>query len=247
MNPGVPLILALDAVYDAFAGYPRPLQMEAAPTRDPAKILATLSSAPLRDLTGEQIGPYAGWALSTVGSVRDYKHFLPRIIEQAILGPNWMGTRPPVTASRLNIAEWRAWPRPEHAAALEVFVAALRDSFHQHPDDGGDASEWLCALAVLGEDVRPLLREWASEPSGNALLQIANLATELSAFASLDAREQIFWADVRSETRAEIVSWLTSAQVGASLAAAHGIAENDTWRIDEAAEALAKFGASTKH
>lgn len=248
MTPAGPLLAALDAAYEAFSRYPRPQRLEAAsPTRDPAKILATLASAPLRSLSGEQIGPYAGWALTTVGSVGDYKHFLPRILEQAVRAPEWMGTQPPVVASRLNMAKWRTWPKLESAAVIEVFVAALRDSTCRHPNDGGDASEWLCALASLGEDVQPRLREWLDRGEGNSRLQIANLATQLPALTSLDTREQIFWADLTPEVRAEIVIWLTSAEVGAALAAATGIDANDAWLIEQGSNAIGNFGASTRH
>jgi hypothetical protein len=247
MTPADPLLAALDAAYEAFSGYLRPQQLEASPTRDSAKILATLSSAPLRSLSGEQIGPYAGWALTTVGSVEDYKHFLPRILEQAVRAPEWMGTTPPVVASRLNMAKWRTWPKPESAAVIEVFVAALRDSICRHPDDGGDASEWLCALASIGEDVQPRLRDWLNRGVGNGLLQIANLATQLPALTSLDAHEQIFWADPTPKVRNEIVTWLTSADVGAALLEAKGIHANDAWRIEQGFTAIGDFRATTRN
>ena len=38
-----------------------------------------LTSAPLKELTGEEIGPYSGYAITTVGDADDYRHFLPRI------------------------------------------------------------------------------------------------------------------------------------------------------------------------
>lgn len=247
MIPGDPLLAALDAAYEMFSGYPRPQQMEASPMRDPAKTLAALSSAPLRNLSGEQIGPYAGWALTTIGSVEDYKHFLPRILEQAVRAPEWMGTQPPVIASRLKMANWRTWPKSESAAVIEVFVAALRDSICRHPDDRGDASEWLCAVATLGEDVQPHLREWLDGADGNALLQIANLATQLPAITSLDPREQVFWANLTDEARTEIVTWLTSTHVCVALAEAAGIDAGDAWRIEQGSSAITNFCASTRH
>lgn len=247
MTPAGPLLAALDAAYEAFSGYLRPQQLEATPTRDATKILATLSSAPLGSLSGEQIGPYAGWALTTVGSVEDYKHFLPRILEQAVRAPEWMGTKPSVVASRLNMAKWRTWPKPESAAVIEVFVAALRDSICRHPDDGCDASEWLCALASIGEDVQPHLRDWLDGGKGNSLLQIADLATQLPGLASLDAHEQAIWADLTPKVRNDIITWLTSADVGAALTEATWINANDAWRIKRGSKAIGDFRALTRH
>ena len=246
MTLGPELIVALDGAYEAFANYPRPIRMEALPLRDPKKIIATLSSAPLRRLTGEQIGPYAGWALTTVGSISDYKHFLPRILEQAIRDPVWLGTEPPIIASRLKMAEWRTWPKSEQSAVVTVFQTAWHESNQHHPYEA-DASEWLCGLAALEEDIQPLLREWTTRAKGNSLLQIASLARELPALVSLDPDEQIFWADVAPEVRARIVFWLVSAEVGAALASAARVVEDDMWLIEQGVRALADYGRSTQH
>ena len=64
--------------------------MEASPLRDAREILMVLSAVPLRELTGEQVGPYSGWAMTTVGNERDYRHFLPRILELAVVDPVWL-------------------------------------------------------------------------------------------------------------------------------------------------------------
>lgn len=177
VTPNANLTAALDGAYAAFAGYPRPLKMDASPTRDPSKIVATLSSVPLRELSGEQIGPYAGWALTTVGSVPDYKHFLPRILEQAVRAPQWMGTDPRVIAARLKRAEWHNWPASERAAIRALFGCAWDQSSLEHPDlSGADASSWLCAHAALGEEIQPMLAHWIQGARDGAVLQIAKLA-----------------------------------------------------------------------
>ena len=80
------LAAALQQAYQVFANLPRPAHLEAAPHRDGDRMLSSLTAAPLRELTGEQIGPYAGCAITTVGSERDYRHFLPRILELAVEG-----------------------------------------------------------------------------------------------------------------------------------------------------------------
>jgi hypothetical protein len=187
------LTAAVDGAYEAFADYPRPQQMDAAPTRDPSKIIATLSSAPLRNLTGEQIGPFAGWALTTVGSVADYKHFLPRILEQAVRAPEWMGTEPQVIAARLKRAHWHDWPNSEQAAIVELVRAAWDQSSREPPElSGADASQWLWALAALGENISPLLVRWLECPRDGAVLQIASLAMQIASITSPDPFEQIF-------------------------------------------------------
>lgn len=86
MTPDPDLQAALDAVYAVFHGYPRPKAFEAAPPRNPKRLLAQLSSKSQTELTSDDINGYMGWAMTTVGGVNDYKHFLPRILELAVQG-----------------------------------------------------------------------------------------------------------------------------------------------------------------
>ena len=161
MVPGAALRQALDRAYAALAPYPRPVAMDASPLRDPVAILRRLTRAPLREVSGEDIGPYAGWAMTTVGNADDYKHFLPRILEVAVETGSWMGTHPEIIASRLERAGWRAWPAGEQNAVVAVFAAAFEQASLAHPDYG-DASPWLCGVAVMGEPVGPPLQAWAA-------------------------------------------------------------------------------------
>ena len=247
MTPEPALIQAMDGAYAEFAACARPRALDASPTRGASAILATLSSAPLRQLTGEQIGPYAGWALTTVGSVEDYKHFLPRALEQAVRAPEWMGTMPQVVAARLKRAEWRTWPMSEQAVVRDVFLAAWVQSSKQHPDDAGGSSEWLCAIASLGEDVGTLLADWIEPANANAVLQIAELAVQIRALTSPDPDEQVFWADVAGDVRAQIAAWLASDQVSFVLVAAKGIGDTDLWRVHEAQKVLSDHAGQTRH
>src|SRR5262249_5226325 len=91
MEPNAEVSRALNDAYELFSIYPRPRHLEASPVENADEMLRALTAAPLRQLTGEQIGPYSGSAILTVGDVNDYKHFLPRILEQAVRAPEWMG------------------------------------------------------------------------------------------------------------------------------------------------------------
>ena len=86
------------AAYAVFARYGRPQVMDASPARDGQQMLRTLSAAPLRELSSEAVGPYSGSALFTVGSLADYKHFLPRILDIAVRGGTaWIGLDETIT------------------------------------------------------------------------------------------------------------------------------------------------------
>ena len=231
MTPDAAVARAIDGAYDAFAPYERPAVLDAAPSRDGAAILRTLSAAPLRHLSGEQIGPYSGWAITTVGSEEDYKHFLPRILEQAVRDPAWMGTDPAVIAQRLARAEWRTWPRTERDAVCGLYWAAWEQARQSHPDETS-ASDWLCGLGALGEDIGKALAQWLSPPSAHAALQVAQLTIAMN--EQLSGEEpQDSWSYVTD--RRTVLDWLASDGVRATLSdIAHAVAPQDVWQIDAA-------------
>ncbi len=239
---------AIDTVYDVFSRYLRPQRLEASPAKDVTRIWAMLTAAPLRQLSGEQIGPYSGSAIYSIGSVADYKHFLPRILEEASAGGAWLGTEPEIIAARLNYAAWRGWPKPEGDALLGVFYAGWRCALRQHPDTGADAESWFCALAKLGEPLEPLLLEWLEDAAGGKLVQLADFVRKLNVISALESSDQIYWHDVKDEARAKVIVFLTSAAVQATLAFAEGLThEDDLWRVQLAKEVVADFTNAHRH
>lgn len=93
---------AVERLYQAFAGQGPPTRLYASPLRDSEAILRALRSAPLRVLGGEQVLPYAGWAMTTVDGPDTYRHFLPRILELALDNPPHVGAEPDVIAGKLD-------------------------------------------------------------------------------------------------------------------------------------------------
>lgn len=247
MRPGFYLITAIDNAYSVFGAYERPTTLTASPTRDASAILATLSSAPLRQLTGGQIGPYSGWALTTVGSVQDYKHFLPRILEQSVVSPLWIGTAPQIIAERLKRADWRSWPPIEQAAITTVFFTAFRQARDGHPDEERSTPDWLCGLAALEEDIQPLLAEWITEPQQNSLLQLADLVMRAPALMGNDDQELAYWSYVASDVRMGLASRLISSEVDGVLAQASDVENVDAWRLQQARALIASLSGKGRH
>jgi hypothetical protein len=227
---------AIEDAYEAFAGYHRPRHIDASPAKNP-NIVEGLLSAPLHQLTEDQLRAYAGSALFTIGSLSDYKYFLPRILELAA-DSNGAVTDPPALARKLNYAEWRTWPSSQQSAVATVFRAALLSSSETHPDHkGSDASQWLCGLALLGEDAEYALREWMERLRGNALLQWAALIEHDLAYLASRTKGGD-WEDVASEVRARLAAMLCSAQSRAALSGFEGVADDDLWRIEDAENML---------
>lgn len=242
MQPEDQLQRLINDCYAAFASYPRPHAMHASPLRDPLALLKTLSSAPLRELTGEQIGPYAGYALTTVGDVDDYKHFLPRILEQAVHEPQWMGTDPPIIAQRLKRGKWLDWPVHEQAAIRALFAGAWSQALQEDPDEE-EADSWICGIACLDLDLAAMLEKWLAAPSINASLQLANFMQTGAKFVfENDTAERAYWSYVDKAKIHQMRRWLLGPPVHQRLLAARGLTPpSHLWLVEKALEGLADF------
>ncbi|MDX8482661.1 hypothetical protein RFN28_30010 [Mesorhizobium sp. VK24D] len=188
----------------------------------------------MRELTGEQIGPYAGWAMTTVGDVADYKHFLPRILEQAVRESLWPGSDPPIIAERLKMAQWQDWPDAERGAIRALFARAFSQAIEGHPDDGDDAEDWICEIAILDLSLSAMLDTWQAAPSMKATLQLATFLVRSSLFEA-DPVERAYWSYVDAPAVHLVRQWLLTDHIHQRLSSARGwTAPSDEWMIDKA-------------
>ncbi len=219
---------AIEHLYAVFACYRRPSMMDASPTRDAVAMMRDLTSAPLRELSPEALGAYAGSALTTVGSEGDYRHFLPRIIELSITSHGWMGLDPEVIAGRLIYGHWRQWADDAQTAILRAFAAAWIET-RRMDVDLADGTCPLCALAILGQDIAPLLAVWALPTSATEVRQMVRHIQ-----AAADLKREVYWKQAGAANRCALWDWARSQPVreGLEACAVHFVADDDLWEID---------------
>jgi len=230
---------AIDHVYAAFASEPPPTRLVASPLRDAETILRTLTAAPLRQLADDQIEGYAAWAITTVGTARDYRHFLPRILDLAVHAPFGLGQEPPVIAAKLKLAAWHDWPKEQRDAVLNLFETALRAAVAASLDKLGalQGESWLCGLATLGCSPEAGLACWRAAPPPHAGFQIAHMA--MVALAKNGTVSGGFWEEVDPVFRASVTAWLFDPATRDQLLAARALApEDDQWELDVALDRL---------
>jgi hypothetical protein len=147
---------AIERLYAAFADQPKPRVIEGCPCCIDNKNIHVLLSTPIRAITSNDLSRYSFSAFLTVGSVHDYLYFLPRIFEIAAVDESpWPD--PEVNGRAIRSAAPMEWP-PRRLAALKEFLTAIVQS----AIDAGDYEKldsWLCAIARMGLDVAPYLKQ----------------------------------------------------------------------------------------
>jgi len=205
---GTELERATDQVYRVFAKYPHPVELAIEEYRDPEKVRQRLASKPLRELGGEELGAYAGWAMTTVGDADDYRHFLPRILELAIRDLPWLGLEPWLIAQKLNYGEWRSWPVEEQRAVEAFFQTAWAATV----SDDSIEPRWFVGLVHLGLDIETALQVWIEAASPNAIAKCADVIKDDIAPHFLRLNGHLV-SEMKLERRELFRGWLLSSPV----------------------------------
>ncbi len=146
-------------------------------------------------------------------------------------------------AERLKRALWTSWPEREQAALRSVFRAGWAWAVEQSPETGSNASDWLCGIAALEEQVLPVLLDWGARPSINALRQAAWLGLTIRNLISNALDDLAYWTYVKPEVRRSIVEWGTSRErIDALQAGLDAVGEDDRWYVEKALNIAQEVG-----
>jgi hypothetical protein len=146
---------SIERLYAAFADVPKPRQIDGCPCCFTEAEIAVLLARDRRVITPKELSSYASSALATIGSVSDYLYFLPRILEITATDDSWWPD-PEITAGRIIETEPAKWPA-RRVDALEDFLGAVVRSLLA-PDRHQLIDSWICAIAIMGFDVKPHLK-----------------------------------------------------------------------------------------
>src|SRR5262245_8156429 len=96
---------AIERLYEAFRYYPLRPEIEYRTHCITPEQARRIYARPLRKLTSDDLSRYAFNAISTWGTVGDFKYFLPRIFELALRDCHfWPGLD--LISSKLDYANW---------------------------------------------------------------------------------------------------------------------------------------------
>lgn len=110
--------------------------------------------------------------MTTVGDVRDFKHFLPRMLELYI-DPHWLDNRE-VLAGKLQLADWLTWPDSEKEAVHRYLLALWNVELERH-SPVMEIAELLAIIEIVNDELSEYLSLWrslASPPARRRLLSL---------------------------------------------------------------------------
>lgn len=177
---------ALETVYRVFAA-PAPLTIEGCPCCLATRGVDVLLTTPLRALTGQALWSYVSGVFYTVGSERDFRYLLPRILDVAINDPGSLNDIE-IVLGKLKLAHWQSWSTDERTAIASLvdawFERVLANDLIEVAEGwtGWEAESLLCGAARAGLPLTRLLARLQEPDVAIVLADMKERAPELSGF-----------------------------------------------------------------
>ena len=203
---------AIANLYARFARYPID-DLAGCPHCVSGADIECVKGVPLRELTAERLARYAFKAMTTWGTERDYKHFLPRIVELATMdvrARSYPGFDCALVLRKIAAAGFAAWPDIERVA-IERVVRAWWDEWLHGSKDGIDLGNFVEGVAALGIGAGWLVTTWSDDRARAATIAIAEYLRAHGAWNPHAARDP--FADHEPGVRDAFTSWLASDDV----------------------------------
>jgi hypothetical protein len=212
MNPArnSELTAAIEQLYTVFANYRPSAIPQFCSHCVTAEEDALLRSRPLRELTGKELARYSWKALSTWGTVEQFKYLLPRLFE-LISTESWPDC-PQVLFLKPRRGGFVSWPDDEREAVLQFCEALWLQSLSHHPvmdtiPAFPSISDCLCSIAQIVDDLRPMLQAWEHDRSYTATMNLLGFADENASTLREQRRlTDAFWGD-RAEQMQQVADW----------------------------------------
>ncbi len=199
---------AIENLYMAFRRYHSKGTAAPCPCCHDENAGETLQRVPLRQLSNRDLHEFAFDALNVWGSVNDWKHYLPRILELCSLGD--LDTDIEIVLSKIGRAKWMEWPAEEQQAMRQFLLAFWRKLLSEFPGVQ-DVSEVMTGLANIEYDLKPYLAIWldmlGQQPADKHLMRF--IETECNTLRKGRLANAFFEISRRAQAN-QIYEWLRS-------------------------------------
>jgi hypothetical protein len=212
MNQAAELRSTIEDVYNTFDQYPRPSKIEYCPCgcTKPDEV-APLLANPLRELDFNSLGNFSFSAMTTQGSINDFKYFLPRMLEGIAREP--YGYSPEILFGKLRYGNGLTW-NEEETRALSGYKTALWNlGLHSYPIEDilpafFEIETLLASLAATGDSLGPYLALWDETRVRAADQHLVRFVTMYGKeFADGMSLNFAFWEKLREQSE-ELRRWL---------------------------------------
>jgi hypothetical protein len=206
-NSPISLEAAVEDLYVTFSKYRLAPHVEGCPHCVGDADNAKLHSRPLRDLSAEDLDRFAFKALSTWGTVDDFRHFLPRIFE--LLPSRLSGVvDPPTVIGKLAYGKWRTWP-PNEVRSVSLYLEALWTSVLMDTPllVSLSVDDLLSGYLQIFDDLTPFLDEWNATTELRATRHLADFVERhIEHLLKSDRISGPWWQE---SGRSQVPTWLS--------------------------------------
>ena len=170
---------------------------------------AKLAAIPLRDLTALDLNRFAFKTMSTWGTVRHFKHFLPRLLE-LLLCEFGVFDFPEVLIQKLNYAKWDQWPDSERVAVAQFLNYLVIHHLQEPPKFDGDdrIAVILHSCLLTTKTITPFLKILIDQDNASSAHHLREMINDMAEDIMAGKRH-----DFNLTISDEFVNWLVSNDV----------------------------------
>jgi hypothetical protein len=204
------LASAIERLYEVFKAYKPPAQPAFCRHCVSEAEDAVLHAKPLRHLSFKELSRYSFKAISTWGTVEQFKYLLPRLFE--LLVQNGFNYDPEILFKKPRYGNLASWPHAEQEALNAYCHVLWRHSLEHHPLPDylpafASIDECLCSIGQILDDLTPLLNTWASDGGAAATKHLTDFADENASCLREKRRLcDAFW-DGRQAQMQQVAEW----------------------------------------
>lgn len=131
-----------------------------------------IQAKPLHKLTANDLNRYAFKAISTWGTIEDFKHFLPRLLELIAFDKSFLESD--TVIDKLNYAKFDNWKKQEKKAVNDYLIALWHCILSNFNYPSILPSVFLNCLMNIKDDISSFLLIWENHSSINAVLHLSD-------------------------------------------------------------------------
>ena len=149
---------AIAILYETFAYYPLNPQIKGCPCCVTENDNLLILSKPLNKLTASDLNHYAFNAVLTWGTIKDLKHFLPRLLELFVFDTDlFYGCFVISRLSSLNLDDWQ---QKEQEAIYQYLIASWKYILSLNPSPTVELGNFLDCISDVINNFESLLSIW---------------------------------------------------------------------------------------